>query len=92
VDWESTLYANLEGDLTNGEGLADSVARATDYNTLEDLHTATVTFNNVYVNLYVVSNAEGRDVVTQVRCVYYVENMHFKTLSVSARRSSTNFR
>jgi hypothetical protein len=77
VNWESTLNTNLEGDLTNGEGLANAVARATDYYALENLNTAAVTFDDVYVNLHVVSNAESWDVIAQAGCVYYVKNVHF---------------
>jgi hypothetical protein len=77
VYWEGTLNAYLEGNLANGEGLADTVARATDYCALENLNTAAVTFNDVYVNLYGVTNAELWDVITQVWCVYNVKNVHF---------------
>jgi hypothetical protein len=90
VNWESTLNTNLERDLANGEGLANTVARATDYSSLENLNTAAVTFDDVYVNLYGVTNAEGWDVIAQAGCVYNVKNVHFWTISVSARRSSTS--
>jgi len=77
VYWEGTLYAYLEGDLTNGEGLANTVARATDYCALENLNTAAVTFDDVYVNLYGVTNTESWDVAAQVGSIYNVKNVHF---------------
>jgi hypothetical protein len=91
VHWESTLDANLERNLANGEGLADALARTTDYDALEDLNTAAVTFDDVYVNLHVVTDAELRNVRAEVWCVYYVKNVHDGSLSVSARRSKTVF-
>ena len=56
--WEGTLNADLERDLANGEGFANSVSAAGDYDSLEDLDTATVTLNDVYVNLDVISGTE----------------------------------
>jgi hypothetical protein len=77
VNWEGTLDANLEGDLADGEGLANAVARATNGNALENLYTAAVTFDDVYVNLYGVTNTESWNVIAQAGCVYNVKNVHF---------------
>jgi hypothetical protein len=41
------------------------VAAAGDYNSLEDLDTAAVTFNDVYVNLDVISGTEVWDVAPE---------------------------
>jgi hypothetical protein len=65
VYWEGTLNADLERNLANGESLANSVAAAGDYNSLEDLDTAAVTFNDVYVNLDVISGTEVWDVAPE---------------------------
>jgi hypothetical protein len=62
VHWEGTLNANLERNLTNGEGLANRFARTANYDALENLNTAAVTFDDVYVNLNGVTNAELRNV------------------------------
>jgi hypothetical protein len=62
VNWESTLNTNLEGNLTNGEGFANTVTGATNNYALENLNTAAATFNDVYVNLHVVTNAERWDI------------------------------
>jgi hypothetical protein len=60
VKWESSLYANLEGDLSDNERLADSVARTSDDDALEHLNTAAVTLHDVYVDLYGVTCAKLR--------------------------------
>jgi len=65
VHREGTLNADLEGDLANGKGFADSVAAAGDYNSLEDLDTAAVTLNDVHVNLDVISGTEIWDVAPE---------------------------
>jgi hypothetical protein len=62
VNWESTLNANLERNLANGEALANSVTRLADYDALENLNTAAVTFDDVYVNLNGVTGTESWDV------------------------------
>jgi hypothetical protein len=62
MHWESSFNTNLESYLTNCECLAHTGTRATDYNTLENLHTATVTFNDVYVDFDVISHAESWDI------------------------------
>jgi hypothetical protein len=57
------LYANLEGNFTNCEGLANPVAGATDYDSLEKLNTAATTLNDVYVNLDGITGSEVWNVV-----------------------------
>jgi hypothetical protein len=57
------LYANLEGNLANCEGLANAVAGATDYDSLEKLNTAAATLNDVYVNLDSVTGSEVWNIV-----------------------------
>jgi len=51
VYWEGTLNANAIRNLTDGESFANAIALATDYDSLEDLKTRLVTFDNAYVNL-----------------------------------------
>jgi hypothetical protein len=62
VNWEGTLYAYLERNLANGKGLANGFARTTNNDSLENLNTAAVTFDDVYVNVNGVTNAESRNV------------------------------
>ena len=76
VNRELTLDSNLERDLTNGEGFADSVARAADNDALEDLDTAAATFDDVDVNLDVVADTEIGDVATERRCVNGIKLLH----------------
>jgi hypothetical protein len=57
------LYANLERNLTNRKGLTDSVAGATNYDSLEKLNTAAATLNDVYVNLDSVAGSEVWNIV-----------------------------
>jgi hypothetical protein len=84
VNGELTLDANLEGNLTNGESLANAFTGATDDYTLENLDTRAVTFDDVYVNLYGVTGAEIWNVATQRWCVYSVKNVHDLSQSVQA--------
>jgi hypothetical protein len=63
VNRPGALYANLEGNFTNCEGLTDSVAGATNYDSLEKLNTAAATLNDVYVNLDGVTGSEVWNVV-----------------------------
>ena len=81
---ELTLHTYLEGNLTNSEGLANAFTGATDNNTLENLDTRAVTFDDVYVNLYGVTGAEFWNVATQRWCVYSVKNVHDLSQSVQA--------
>jgi hypothetical protein len=90
VKWEGALYPETSGVFANGESFTDSVTRTTNRVSLERLDTATVTFGDVYVYLDGVSNAERWNVGAQVSCVNAVENVHFVSLSVFARRSKTN--
>jgi hypothetical protein len=62
VNREGTLYTDLERYLTNSEGLANRFARLADNDALENLDTAAVAFNDVYVNVDGVTNAERWDV------------------------------
>ena len=76
VDRELTLDADLERDLSDVEGFADAVTVTADNNTLENLDTAAVTFNNVYVNLHRVTDAEVGDVATKRRGVNSIKFLH----------------
>jgi len=86
VHWKGTLNAYLERDLANSEGFTNSVAAAGGDNSLEDLDTAAVTLNDVYVNLDVVSGTEVRDVAPEALGINLVENVHFLLFAL-ARRS-----
>ena len=76
VDGELTLDSDLERDLADVERLANPVAVASDNDTLENLDSAAVTFNDVYVNLYRVTDAEVGDVATQRRGVNSIKFLH----------------
>lgn len=76
VDWELTLDSHLERNLANVERLANPVTVTADNDALENLDTATVTFNNVYVNLHRVADAEVGNVATKRRGVNCIKFLH----------------
>jgi len=76
VDRELTLDADLERNLADVEGLANAVPVTADNNTLENLDSAAVTFNDVYVNLYRVTDAEVGDVAAKRRGVNCIKFLH----------------
>lgn len=84
VDGELTLDAHLEGNLTDCEGFTDSVTATSDDDTLEDLDTASATFDDVYVNLDGVADSEVGDVALQRRCVNGIKLLHDDSLSALA--------
>ena len=61
---EGTFNAYAKGNLADGESLRDPVTLAGDDDALEDLDTGTVTFNNLHVNLYVVTRTKRGDAFT----------------------------
>ena len=65
VHREGTLDTDAEADLTSGEGLADSVALATDDDSLEHLDTRTRSFDHADVNVERIARAEIRNVSLQ---------------------------
>lgn len=75
VNREGTLYADTEGNLAHGEGLADTGALAADADALEELCTLVVTLNNLDVDVEGIAGAEGRDVVAQLCCIDLVDNV-----------------
>ena len=76
VDRELSLDADLERDLADVECLADSVTVSADNNTLENLDSAAVTFNNVDVNLHRVTDAEVGDVAAERRGINCIKFLH----------------
>ena len=76
VDRKLTLDADLERDFANVERLANSVTVTADNHTLENLDSAAITFNNVYVNLHRVADAEVGDVATKRRGVNCIKFLH----------------
>jgi hypothetical protein len=65
MDWELTFHTNTKGNFTNCVSLTDSATLATNHDTLENLDTGTVTFDNADVNLEVVAGTKFRNVGTQ---------------------------
>src|SRR5450759_1477855 len=65
VQREGALDADAEAHLANRVRLADTAAVATDDNALEHLDAGTRAFNDLDVDLDVVTGAERRDVVAQ---------------------------
>lgn len=72
---EGTLNADTEGDLTDGESLADARTLAADANALEELNTLGVALDNLYVYVEGIAWAESRDVVAQLGCIYLVNEV-----------------
>jgi hypothetical protein len=60
--WESTLNANTVGNFTNSESFTDAITLATDNNSLENLKTALVTFDNANMNLELIAGTKLWDV------------------------------
>ena len=65
VNREGTLHADAEGNLADGERLADAVALAAHHEALEDLDTGVLAFDDVDVNLDGVTGAELGNVAAQ---------------------------
>src|SRR5213082_2561470 len=61
VDREGALDADAEGDLPDGERLADAAVLAADHHALEDLVALAVAFVDADVHLERVAGAEARD-------------------------------
>ena len=76
VHWEGTLHTNTEGNLTDGEGLADAGVLTLDHNTTENLHTGLGALDDLDVNVEGVTGAELWNIVAQLCCIDLVENMH----------------
>src|SRR5699024_51991 len=80
-DWSSDvcasdlLYADAEGNLTYGEGLADASALTADADTLEELGTLVITFNNLDLNVQGVAWAKRWDIIAQRCCIDLIENV-----------------
>jgi hypothetical protein len=80
VNWEGTLNTNTVRNLTDCEGFANSITLVTDYDSLENLKTALVTFNNANMDLELITSAELWDVFAQRCCIYGVKNVHIRIL------------
>ncbi len=76
VHWESTLHADAEGHLADGEGLADTGVLTTDNNAAEHLDTGLGALDDLDVNVEGIAWAEIWDVGTQLCCIDLVKNMH----------------
>ncbi len=77
VDGELTLDTDLEADLADGEGFADAIALTTRDDTLENLDTAAAAFNDVDVDLHVVTDTEIGDVALERCGIDCIELLHF---------------
>src|SRR5207253_2223565 len=76
-----------EADLTDGEGLADATAGATDHDALEELDPGASALDDPDVNLEGVTGPELRDVGPQRGGVKAVQRMHVRSLSRECHRS-----
>lgn len=76
VDRELSLDANLERDLADVERLANSVTVSADNHALKNLDSTAATFNNVYVNLHRVTDAEVGNIATKRRGVNCIKFLH----------------
>ena len=61
MNGEGTLNTNAEGNLADGEGLANACTLAANDEALEDLDTVVLTFNDLNVNVQGVTGAECGD-------------------------------
>ena len=70
VHREGSLDADLEADLTHGEGLANAVTLATDDDALENLDPRARALDDVHVHLDVVTGTEIRNVGAEGCCIH----------------------
>src|SRR5699024_12778567 len=76
VHWDGALHADAEGDLADGEGLADAGALALDHDATEDLHAGLAALDDLQVHVDGVTCAGLCDIVAQLCCIDLVKNMH----------------
>ena len=65
MDWEGTLNTDAVSKLADGEGLTDARTLATDDDSLEELNTALVTFDNANVDLDLITWTEVNKVLAE---------------------------
>src|SRR5699024_7811938 len=76
VHREGALHTDAEAELTDGEGLADSVALAADDDSLEHLDTRARALDHLDVNVEGVAGAEFANVGLQPGCINNIELLH----------------
>jgi len=76
VHGERALDADAERDLANREGLTIACAVTADDRALENLDTLTSTLDDLVAHLDVVSDLEGRQVVTDLLLLYGANDVH----------------
>src|SRR5699024_5279358 len=76
VHREGALHPDAEAELTDGEGLADSVALAADDDSLEHLDTRARALDHLDVNVEGVAGAEFGNVGLQRGCINNIELLH----------------
>ena len=82
VQGEGALDTNAKADLADGEGLAGTGAAHADDVTLEDLDALAVAFLDAIVDLDVVANLDGRDVLPDLLALDGTNVIHFLSLSL----------
>jgi hypothetical protein len=73
---ENSFDAHAVGNLANGKSFAYSRTLASDDETLEDLNTALVTFNDADVNFKFIAGTEIRKVLTKGSGIYRIKHVH----------------
>gem|GEM_PF-5741590 len=81
VNREGTLNAHAEGNLADGERGGHTVTATSDHDTLEDLDTRAVTFDDLDVHLEGVAGSERGDVIAQRSRINGVQLLHFFSLT-----------
>ena len=76
VQWKRALNANTIGDLANSKGLTDARSGSGDDDSLEHLNTGLVSFNDLDINLEIVTGSEFRDVIAERTLIDHVEGLH----------------
>ena len=89
VKRESTLDADTEGDLTDGEGLTRRAAAHADDVALEDLDALAVTLLNAVVNLDVIARDDRGDILTNLLTLDSANVIHHVSLSLLPRGTAT---
>jgi hypothetical protein len=76
MDREDSLDSDTIGDLSDGEGLANARTLASDDDSLEDLDTALVAFDDSNVDFQLISGAECRYILSQRRDINRIKDVH----------------
>jgi len=77
VEWENPLNADAVGDLADRKRLANTAFLTADNNTLENLDTLFVAFDDFYMHLDGITNLEGGDILLHLFEFQEIDGIHW---------------